>query len=221
MASRCMVCSTSILSLVYFRPTPPLETDPNKGPEDPLAALEKSTEAQNHMNNVQVPRIEALQDLSDHYGSDPYEHSRRVRKRFREQKKIEKAHQEADDGIKNAYGLPEALALSAEDDESRAQAKEEWEQGRQALEERQAAKRRRVGAEISVVPSAASSSRTSARGSQPSSSRSSGNGRSDPVSALRAKILGNTARQNGSLGGLGLMKPPDSKVRRGGLVRRV
>ncbi|RPD60976.1 DUF572-domain-containing protein [Lentinus tigrinus ALCF2SS1-7] len=196
------------------------ETDPNQGPIDPLAALEKSTEAQNHMNNVQVPRIEALQNLSDHYSSDPYEHSRRVRKRFREQKKIDKAREEVDEEVKSAYGLPEALALSADDDESRAKAKEAWKQGRQALEERESAKRRKVGLEIGVVPRTPSSLRASASGSRSLSSRSSGSSGGDPVSALRAKILGNTARQSGSLGGLGRLKPPDSKPVRVGLVKR-
>ena len=192
------------------------ETDPNQGPVDPLAALEKSTDAQNHMNNVQIPRLEALQSLADHYSSDPYEHSRRVRKRFREQKKIDKARDEADDAVKSAYGLPEELALSADDEESRARAKEAWEQGRQALEERESVKRRRVGMEVGVVPRTPSLPRASAK----SSRSSGGGGGGDAASALRAKILGNTARQSGSLGSLGRLKPPDSKIARVGLVKR-
>ncbi|TFK79800.1 DUF572-domain-containing protein [Polyporus arcularius HHB13444] len=196
------------------------ETDPNQGPVDPLAALEKSTAAQNHMNNVQIPRIEALQNLSDHYSSDPYAHSQRLRKRFREQKKIDKAREEADEAVKRAYGLPEVLALPADDDEEiRAKAKEAWEQGRQALEERESAKRRKVGVEIGVVPRTPSSLRASGSGGK--SSRNSGSsGGGDPVSALRAKILGNTARQSGSLGSLGRLKPPDTKLSRVGLVKR-
>ncbi|KAI0329248.1 DUF572-domain-containing protein [Cubamyces sp. BRFM 1775] len=194
------------------------ETDPNQGPVDPLAALEKSTDAQNHMNNVQIPRIEALQNLSDHYSSDPYAHSLRVRKRFREQKKVDKAREEADEHIKSVYGLPETLALTTEDEESKAKAKEQWEQARQAMEERESAKRRKIGAELAVVPSA-SSSRLSARASQ---SRAGGSGSGgDPVSALRAKILGNTARQSGSIGGLGRLKPPDAKLSKSGFIRRV
>ncbi|EJF55855.1 CWC16 protein [Dichomitus squalens] len=197
------------------------ETDPNQGPVDPLAALEKSTDAQNHMNNVQVPRIEALQNLADHYSSDPYTHSLRVRRRFREQKKIEKAREEADESIKSVYGLPEALALSAEDDETRAKAKQEWEEGRQALEERESAKRRKLGAEVVSVMPRASSSRSSARSGQSSRpSSSSGSKTSDPVSALRAKILGNTAKQSISIGGISRSKPPDPKSARA-LVRRI
>ena len=172
------------------------------------------------MNNVQVPRIEALQNLADHYSSDPYTHSLRVRKRFREQKKIDKACEEADESIKSAYGLPEVLALSAEDEESRANAKQQWEEGRQALEERESAKRRKLGAEVIGVMPRASSSHISARNGQSSRPNgSSGSKTGDPVSALRAKILGNTARQSTSIGGVSRSKPPDPKSARG-LVRR-
>ncbi|PIL29878.1 hypothetical protein GSI_08085 [Ganoderma sinense ZZ0214-1] len=196
------------------------ETDPNQGPVDPLAALEKSTDAQNHMNNIQVPRIEALQNLADHYGSDPYSHSLRARKRFRERKKLDKAREDADEALKSNYGLPEALALSKEDDESRSKAKTEWEQGRQAFEERETSKRRKLGAEVVSVMPRIPSAHISGRNGQ--SSRHAGGSStgapntSDPVSSLRAKILGNTARQ----GSLGRLKPPDAKSARG-LVKRV
>ncbi|KAL7279374.1 hypothetical protein ACG7TL_007215 [Trametes sanguinea] len=193
------------------------ETDPNQGPVDPLAALEKTTEAQNYMNNVQIPRIEALQNLADHYSSDPYSHSLRVRKRFREQKKVDKAREDADERIKSTYGLPETLALTAEDEESKAKAKEEWERARAGLQERESAKRRKIGAEIAVIPRA-SSSKLSARAA-PAKASGSGIGGGDAVSALRAKILGNTARQSSSMGSLGRMKPPDSKGLKG-LVKK-
>ncbi|KAL1949807.1 hypothetical protein VTO73DRAFT_8688 [Trametes versicolor] len=193
------------------------ETDPDKAPLDPLAALEKSTDAQNHMNNVQIPRVEALQNVSDHYGSDPYAHSLRVRKRFREQKKIDKAREAADAQIKSTYGLPEALPLVAEDEETRTKAKAEWARARLVLEEEDSAKRRKIGAEMSIMPSS-STSRLSTR---TASSRSSGSSASGgAVSALRAKILGNTARQSASIGGSSRSKPPETKTR-GGLVRRI
>ncbi|KAI0648879.1 DUF572-domain-containing protein [Trametes meyenii] len=193
------------------------ETDPNQGPVDPLAALEKSTDAQNHMNNVQIPRLEALQDLSDHYASDPYSHSLRVRKRFREQKKIDKAREDVDERIKSTYGLPETLALTAEDEASKSKAKEEWEKARQVMADQLSAKRRKIGTEIAVVPGP-SSSRLSAAHMAPSGT--SGRGGGDAVSVLRAKILRNTARQGGLSGGLGRLKPPDIKGTRGGLVKR-
>ncbi|KAI0833728.1 DUF572-domain-containing protein [Trametes gibbosa] len=193
------------------------ETDPKNGPVDPLAALEKSTDAQNHMNNVAIPRLEALQNLSDHYSSDPYSHSLRLRKRFREQKKVDKAREEADDRLKAAYGLPETLALTAEDEDSKTKAKEEWERARQALEAQNSAKRRKVGAELAIMPRA-TTSRTSPQSFQGSSSESRGGG---AVSALRAKILGNTARQGSSSGSLGRLKPPDTKSAKVGLVKRL
>ena len=165
------------------------------------------------MNNVQIPRLEALQDLSDRYASDPYAHSLRVRKRFREQKKLDKAQEAADERIKDAYGLPEELPLTAESEESKARAKEQWDQARHAHEERESVKRRKIGAETTIVPRTASTSRTR-------SIDSTGKSRNDPVSSLRAKILGNTAKQSGSSsGGLSRMKPPDSSLR-GSLIRR-
>ena len=163
------------------------------------------------MNNVQIPRLEALQDLSDHYSSDPYEHSLRVRKRFREQKKLDKAREDADERLKSSYGLPTELALSAESEESKMKAREEWLQARQSLEDRQDAKRRKLVVETTVVP------RTLPRGGP--SGRGAGSS-SDPVGTLRAKILGNTARQGSSLGSLGRMKPPDSKGPRVAIVKR-
>ncbi|KAK7691136.1 hypothetical protein QCA50_006239 [Cerrena zonata] len=175
------------------------DNDPKEGPVDPLAALEKTTEAQNHMNNVQKPRIEALQSLADHYGSDPYSLSLKVRKRFRVEKKIEKEKQEADKELKGKYGLPEELTLvSAEDEDIRAQAKEDWFKGRQMLEASQNSKKRKVVL-LDDIPSGPSKRLAS---KVPSTS-------SDTVASLRARILGNTARQ----------KPPGNKIGPG-VVRR-
>ncbi|TFY62187.1 hypothetical protein EVJ58_g4020 [Rhodofomes roseus] len=120
------------------------ETNPNAGPVDPLAALEKSTDAQNYVNQVQVPRLESIQSLSDHYGTDPYSLSKKARKRFREEKKVEKAKQEFDDKLKSTYGLPETLALTAESEESKAEANKLWQEEKQALREREEAKRRKL-----------------------------------------------------------------------------
>jgi hypothetical protein len=90
------------------------------------------------MTKVQVPRLEEIQDLSDKYNDDPFSASVRVRKRFREQKKIDKAKKAIDDGIKGRYGLPEELKLLEEGDEDRISAKEEWDK---AKREREGAKR--------------------------------------------------------------------------------
>jgi len=164
-------------------------TDPNEGPVDPLAALEKSTDAKNHMEKVQVPRLEALQSLSDHFGTDPYSLSLKARKRFRVEKKEEALVKAADDDFKSKYALPETLKLAEESEELRAQAKADWAKGREALEARQSTKKRKL-VETSTLPRISSTSAIS----RSSSSRTAS---SNPtVDALRAKILQNTARSS-------------------------
>lgn len=172
------------------------DTDPNAGPVDPLAALEKTTAAQNHMNKVQVPRLEELQSLADHYGSDPYSLSRKARKRFREEKKIDKEKQAEDDELKGRYGLPETLALSAESEETRSQAREDWLQARNEMKLLDVAKRRKLEP-VGIVPRTFPKSISSKHRSSQSSAASS----STAVDLLRARILLNTARR----------KPPDAR----------
>ena len=145
------------------------------------------------MNKVQAPRLEALQDLADHYGSDPYSLSLKARKRFREVKKVEKAQEAADAQVKGRYGLPEDLKLAAETDDLREEAREEWSKARAALVARESGKRR--------FDPIGLTSRTS------SSSRSAGASSSrhpNAVDLLRSRILSNTARR----------KPPDSSTLR-------
>lgn len=188
------------------------ETDPNAGPVDPLAALEKSTNAQNYVNQVQVPRLEALQSLSDHYGTDPYSLSRKARKRFREEKKVELAKQELDDKLKSTYGLPETLALPADSEESRAEARELWQEEKQRAE----AKRRKLSHDTVVVPSRMGKPSSSVRVAPVSKVRAS-SASSAAVSSLRAKILANTAQRSQPLASSGKLKPPDVKS---GILRR-
>ncbi|KZT73485.1 DUF572-domain-containing protein [Daedalea quercina L-15889] len=190
------------------------ETDPNAGPVDPLAALEKSTDAKNYATQVQIPRLEALQTVSDHYGSDPYSLSRKARKRFREEKKIEKARQESDDKLKNAYGLPKTLALTAESEESKAEAKELWREEKQAQRERDEAKRRKLSHDV-ALPSRVGS-KSSSRVAPLAKARDSPASGSAAAS-LRAKILENTARRSQPIGLSGRTKPPDIK---GSILRR-
>ncbi|KIP11061.1 hypothetical protein PHLGIDRAFT_28178 [Phlebiopsis gigantea 11061_1 CR5-6] len=170
------------------------DTDPNAGPVDPLAALEKSTEAQNHMNQVQVPRIEALQSLADHYGSDPYSLSRKVRKRFREEKKVENEKQAEDDELKERYGLPEELAMKRDDAETREQDREAWLKAKEELAERQRAKKPRLE---SIPISTRQLPRSHLPTSRSASSSHSSGSRNQPSAAelLKARILGNTGRR--------------------------
>ena len=146
------------------------------------------------MNQVQVPRIEALQSLADHYGSDPYSLSRKVRKRFREDKRVEKEKQAEDDELKGRYGLPEELVMKRDDAETREQDREAWLKAKEELASRQRAKKprlesipitaRQLPKSHSHISRSASSSRASGSSSQPSAAE-----------LLKARILGNTGRR--------------------------
>ena len=103
-----------------------VDTEGKDKPVDPLAALEKSTESQNYLMKVQAPRLEEIQGLSDRYNEDPYAASVRARKRFREEKKVERAKEAADNAIKSRYGLPAELKLLGEGSSEADEAKREW-----------------------------------------------------------------------------------------------
>ncbi|KAA1467368.1 DUF572-domain-containing protein [Dentipellis sp. KUC8613] len=191
------------------------DTEGKEAPVDPLAALEKSTDAQTHATKVQAPRLEQLQDASDHYNSDPYTLSRRVRKRFREEKKVEKEKAEVDRNIKERYGLPAELSLIRDDEKSTAEAKEEWLKGRQNLASTDAAKRRKLALDAPLLSSTSSRARASGSTTMPSASTS-----SSSLANLRTRILANTSRKSISLSDATRQKSSDGKalgisVRRG------
>ncbi|KAG1746268.1 DUF572-domain-containing protein [Suillus occidentalis] len=146
------------------------------------AALEKTTEAQNHVTKVQIPRMEALQGVSDHYNNDPYTLSSM-------EKKIEAQKRADDDTIKGKYGLPEELQLVEDDAEAKHQARDEWARARMDYEAEKNSKRPRL--------------------SIPSSSTSQSRPKLDPVSSLKARILDNT-RRSSTLASK--RKPPDRRV---------
>jgi coiled-coil domain-containing protein 130 len=128
------------------------ENDPNKaGPSDPLAQVEKTAEATRRANEIGAPRIESLQDLSENYNADPYELSRRVRKQFREVKKVEKRKRDEDNAIKDKYSLPSTLKL-VDEGEVREEASAAWAQERAQWEAESGAKKRRTIAEVGVAP---------------------------------------------------------------------
>lgn len=149
------------------------------------------------MNDVQKPRIEALQSVSDHYNSDPYTLSLRARKRFREEKKVDQQKKAADDTLKGRYGLPSSLNLLEDDEQAKQDAKALWLQEKRKHMPHEHTKRRKLESEIVSIP-----------GSSASSSRSASNA----VSSLRARILQNTAAKRSSAfgsissGTLGLRK---------------
>ncbi|PVG04229.1 DUF572-domain-containing protein [Serendipita vermifera] len=124
------------------------ENDPSKaGPSDPLAQLEKTTDAARRAKEIGAPRIESLQDLSDTYNADPYELSKRVRKQFREVKKVDKRKREEEDAVKDKYSLPSTLKL-VEESEVQEEAKNLWAKERTEWEANERTKRRRTIAEI-------------------------------------------------------------------------
>ncbi|KAK0480243.1 CWC16 protein, partial [Armillaria novae-zelandiae] len=147
-------------------------------PVDPLAALEKTTDAQNHLTNVQVPRLESLQTASEHYNADPYALSSKVRQVFRHEKKIETAKRKADDEIKGRYALPAEMKLLEDDEQSHTDAREEWQRRRSEFEARERKRRKFPAASSLALPTSNSKSQT--------------------VNSLRARILGNTAKKNSS-----------------------
>jgi len=163
------------------------DTEAHAVPVDPLASLEKTTDVQKGLVKAH-DRLEELQEVSEHYNSDPFSLSSKVRKRFREEKKVEKAKKQVDDGIKDRYGLPETLSLIEDDDKAAQDAREQWARGRRELELRESSKRRKLAVEITTFPSASSSRRPSKRANP------------NPIASLRARVLENSARQSNPFG---------------------
>jgi len=162
------------------------DTDKESTTIDPLVALEKTTDAENHMEKVQRPRIESLQDASEHYNADPYTLSLKARKRFREERKVEQKKRKSDDLLKGRYGLPETLKLLEEDEQVLEEAKIEWEQAKQ--EQMRASKRKKTTLAITSIPSASRLPSASSTGSGSSS-----------LNSLRTRILQNTAKKSAAL----------------------
>lgn len=128
-----------------------IDNDPNKPPEDPLIALEKANTAKHNVETVVKPRIAALQDLSEHYNADPYALSSKLRKTFREDKKVQKRKREMDDEFKSRYSLPEEMTL-VPDDDVREEAKEAWNSGKKTFDRHVADKRRALEIEVGSTP---------------------------------------------------------------------
>jgi len=133
------------------------------------------------MDDVQIPRIESLQTVSEHYNSDPYSLSSKARRKFREEKKIELKKRQSDDILKGRYGLPTSLSLVDDDLVAIQEAKAEWEKGKQELQLRES-KRRKTVTQTSLIPSARiSKNHTSLNPT--------------PLNSLRTRLLQNTAKR--------------------------
>lgn len=145
-----MVCQN--IGYIYYYLIGPTENDPNKaGPSDPLAQVEKTEDASRRAKEIGAPHIESLAELSETYNSDPYELSRRVRKQFREVKKIDKRKREEDDAIRDKYSLPSTLKL-VDEGEIKEEASRAWAEERTQWETEHRAKQRKVIAEVGSAP---------------------------------------------------------------------
>ncbi|KAK7051108.1 Protein saf4 [Paramarasmius palmivorus] len=154
-----------------------IDTDGNV-PADPLAALEKTTGAESHHKNVEVPRLESLMGVSDHFSADPYTLSLKVRKQFRQDKKVRLDKEKADSNIRDRYALPTTLALAEDDQKALGDAKEQWEKARHEKQS-QANRQRRLPTQTSITFL---------------KSRSTPKPASGIAGSLRMRILNNTAR---------------------------
>lgn len=128
-----------------------------------------------------MPRIESLQEVSEHYNSDPYSLSSKARRKFREEKKIEMKKRQSDDVLKGRYGLPTNLSLVEDDVVAIQEAKEQWERGKRELQLRET-KRPKTVTETRLI----------------ASSRISKSHSASPVNSLRARLLQNTAKRAGT-----------------------
>jgi coiled-coil domain-containing protein 130 len=118
--------------------------------------------------------------VSDAYGADPYAHSRRLRKRFRTEKKAEQARAAVDTELKDRYALPSDLNLVREDETSLGAARTEW---REAQEAKRASEISSRGSDLRAprMKGLAATVRTPTT--------------STPLDSLKARILDNTARR--------------------------
>ncbi|PAV16536.1 hypothetical protein PNOK_0815600 [Pyrrhoderma noxium] len=198
--------------------------DPDKaGPSDPLATLEKTAQAESDLKTIQKPRIEALQSLSDHYNSDPFTHSARVRKYFRSEKKLDAARKEADDIVKDKYALPESLQLETENESTKAEARQAFILGKNEQRANDESRQRRLEeAETGSIGPSLFSKRTFDQGWRESlvqrhkrnfdRNKSTIDVAGGASSSLRSRLLQNTARNSDPFLKQGRTKPPDAKL---------
>lgn len=167
------------------------DTERADAPVDPLVALEKKAVATKNMNEVQIPRLESLQSVSEQYNADPYSLSLKARKHFRQEKKVEQSKRKADDLIKDRYGLPTSLSLLEDDDEMVQEAKEKWMKGKEEIQRNQnlrSLRPRRLAMDRLSIPSS-------------SSRRIAPQSKEQTLASLKARILDNTARKSYPFGG--------------------
>ena len=132
-----------------------------------------------------------------------------MRKRLRAEKKVEQARAEADKNLKEKYGLPAELSLERADDAGAvAEARNEWARGRAARAGEDISRKRKLALEAPALP--APPRRGASASLEPA------------ASALRARLLSNSARRTAAGGGVGGGKdalfPAVSRKSTGGLA---
>ncbi|TGZ78224.1 DUF572-domain-containing protein [Ascodesmis nigricans] len=94
--------------------------DPSeRTPEDPFARREKEVESKTEIKRG-AARIDELRKLSDRNWADPYEHSRKMRRVFRAERKELKAKAAANEAIRDRAGLAIELLDESPEDAQRA-----------------------------------------------------------------------------------------------------
>jgi coiled-coil domain-containing protein 130 len=140
------------------------------------------------------PRLSSLQELSERNSADPYTLSSKLRRKFRAEKKEDRAKQEEETSVRNRYALPEELKLVPED-EVREEASRGWQERRKDWESEEGGKRLRLANDLNdgddpdETPSLSHTSRMRAK------PKASAIGLSGASTTLRRTILANTARK--------------------------
>jgi coiled-coil domain-containing protein 130 len=118
--------------------------------QDAFAAVEKGI-SQKAQALSAAQRLDALGDLNDDRWSDPYTHSKRLRKSFRQEKRVRVAVEAKDDAIRDRYGLGRDIKLIEEKPEEARAAAQAFQSGRRAREADEARKRRRIEASTTTL----------------------------------------------------------------------
>jgi hypothetical protein len=119
-------CLTSLTRWRSFRLRPDTEApSATDKPQDAFAHLEKqATQKQTFASKTE--RLTELTDLSDRLHADPYATSQRLRRHFRQEKKVENELLQQDADLKQRYGLGQRIQLDRLDPTSVDKEKDSW-----------------------------------------------------------------------------------------------
>lgn len=135
--------------------------------EDAFASVEKTLSQKAQALNA-AQRLEALEAVNDDRWSDPYEHSKRLRRSFREEKKVRQVVEKQDEAIRDRYGLSREIKLESEKPEEAREAARVFKNGRRAIEAADEGKKRRRVDSAATTPADSLKSRLLAQTRQSS-----------------------------------------------------